>query len=371
MLCASRWISPYSAAVDIRDGEVITGSSSTMTNPSTSCTMASNERSPMRKLNGLISTSGADTSARTSRSNAASRRLGEGSTQHRRIIARQLCPVRADDAHPERETVEPQQGAVRLYGAGGSNRLTGAFFEAPQLVSGPTAFGRGFRAGRDVRRGAHEGLSALRGPGSTAPTIRLHAGGQAAESQWAVVTGIDARGGHCSDERMEAIANVDYLVVGAGAMGMAFVDALTAAAPDVSVAIVDRRWGAGGHWLDAYGFVRLHQASAFYGVASTLLGGGRVQADGPERGLHERASAAEVTDYYARVLARLIATGQVVFHSRSEYLGDRRFASLLSGTRSHAPRARVVDARYLSPDIPVTHASALRRRGGSPRCRGQ
>ena len=103
--------------------------------------------------------------------------------------------------------------------------------------------------------------------------------------------------------------DVDYLVVGAGAMGMAFVDALTATA-DVSVAIVDRRHGAGGHWLDAYGFVRLHQASAFYGVASTLLGGGRVQTDGPERGMHERASAAEVSDYYARVLARLVATGR-------------------------------------------------------------
>ena len=63
---------------------------------------------------------------------------------------------------------------------------------------------------------------------------------------------------------MEAIEDVDYLVVGAGAMGMAFVDALTDRA-DVSVAIVDRRHGAGGHWLDAYGFVRLHQASAFYG----------------------------------------------------------------------------------------------------------
>ena len=74
---------------------------------------------------------------------------------------------------------------------------------------------------------------------------------------------------------MEAIADVDYVVVGAGAMGMAFTDALTAHA-DVSVALVDRRHGAGGHWLDAYGFVRLHQASAFYGVASTLLGGGRV-----------------------------------------------------------------------------------------------
>jgi hypothetical protein len=150
---------------------------------------------------------------------------------------------------------------------------------------------------------------------------------------------------------VEAIEDVDYLIIGAGAMGMAFADALTAAA-DVSVAIVDRRHGAGGHWLEAYGFVRLHQASAFYGVASTLLGGGRVQAEGPERGLHERASAAEVSEYYARVLARLTATGRVVFHGRTEYLGDRRFESLLSGIRFHSPRARIVDARYLSPDIP-------------------
>lgn len=151
---------------------------------------------------------------------------------------------------------------------------------------------------------------------------------------------------------MERILDVDYLVVGAGAMGMAFVDALTSTA-DVSVAIVDRRHGAGGHWLDAYGFVRLHQASAFYGVASTLLGEGRIQSAGPERGLHERASAAEVTEYYARVLANLDGTGRVDFHGRSEYLGDRRFRSLLSGIRFHAPRARVVDARYLSPEIPL------------------
>lgn len=152
---------------------------------------------------------------------------------------------------------------------------------------------------------------------------------------------------------MEGIVDVDYVVVGAGAMGMAFVDALTAAAPDVSVAIVERRHGAGGHWLEAYGFVRLHQASAFYGVASTLLGGGRVQIEGPERGLHERASAVEVCAYYARVLERLTSTGRVTFHGRSTYIGDRRFASLLSGQRFHAPRARVVDARYLSPDIPA------------------
>ncbi|MFH8250437.1 pyridine nucleotide-disulfide oxidoreductase [Microbacterium sp. B2969] len=150
---------------------------------------------------------------------------------------------------------------------------------------------------------------------------------------------------------METILDVDYLVVGAGAMGMAFVDSLTTES-DASVAIVDRRHGAGGHWLDAYGFVRVHQASAFYGVASTLLGGGRIQTEGPERGLHERASAAEVCDYYGRVLSRLVSTGRVQFHGRSEYLGDGRFVSLLSGARFHAPRARIVDAAYLSPEIP-------------------
>src|SRR2546428_271896 len=62
----------------------------------------------------------------------------------------------------------------------------------------------------------------------------------------------------------------DYLVVGAGAMGMAFTDALIDHA-DVHVTLVDRRHAAGGHWQDAYPFVQLHQAPVFYGVASTVL----------------------------------------------------------------------------------------------------
>lgn len=151
---------------------------------------------------------------------------------------------------------------------------------------------------------------------------------------------------------MEVTVDADYLVLGAGAMGMAFADALTDHA-DVSVAIVDRRHGAGGHWLDDYAFVRLHQASAFYGVASTRLGGGRRQEHGPERGLHERASAAEVCEYYARVLDRLVRSGKVTFHPNSEFLGEGRFVSRLTGRRFLAPRARIVDARYLSPDIPA------------------
>ena len=94
-------------------------------------------------------------------------------------------------------------------------------------------------------------------------------------------------------EQVVEALQADYLVVGAGAAGMAFTDALIDHA-DVSVVIVDRRHGAGGHWLDAYSFVRLHQPSSFYGVASTLLGGGRIQQNGPEAGLCERATAMEV-----------------------------------------------------------------------------
>src|SRR3954447_7784683 len=60
------------------------------------------------------------------------------------------------------------------------------------------------------------------------------------------------------------VLDADYLVVGAGATGMAFTDALIDHA-DVSVAMVDRRHGVGGHWLGAYPLVRLHPACAFSG----------------------------------------------------------------------------------------------------------
>ncbi|WP_189667629.1 NAD(P)-binding protein [Promicromonospora soli] len=147
----------------------------------------------------------------------------------------------------------------------------------------------------------------------------------------------------------------DYLVVGAGAAGMAFVDALIDHDPDARVILVDRRAGAGGHWLDAYPFVRLHQASEFYGVASTHLGTGRVQTAGPEAGLHERATGAEVTAYYAKVLDdRLLASGRVAFYPGHEHLGGGTLRSLDTGETVDVRVRRVVDARYLSPDIPAT-----------------
>ena len=154
-------------------------------------------------------------------------------------------------------------------------------------------------------------------------------------------------------------------------MGMAFVDALVDHA-DVRVALVDRRHGVGGHWLEAYPFVRLHQASAFYGVASTLLGGGRLQQRGPEAGLQERATQSEVCAYYARVLDRLVESGKVEFFPNSEYAATAPSSRASPGERFEVPeRCRIVDARYLAPEHPRREAAALRRRRGRPGGAGQ
>ena len=145
----------------------------------------------------------------------------------------------------------------------------------------------------------------------------------------------------------------DYLVVGAGAAGMAFVDALIHNA-DVHVALIDRRHSAGGHWLDAYPFVKLHQASEFYGVVSTPLGKGERQAGGPEAGMFQRAAAPDIVAYYARVLESMVTSGKVTFFPNSEHLGGRRWASRLSRQHFDVPDScRVVNAHYLAPHIPA------------------
>ncbi len=153
-------------------------------------------------------------------------------------------------------------------------------------------------------------------------------------------------------------SETDYLVVGAGAMGMAFTDALIDHA-DVHVTVVDRRHTAGGHWQDAYPFVQLHQASLFYGVASTVLGRGTIQDRGPETGLQERARQSDIQAYYDDILhRRFLGSGRVTFLGGREYQTDGAshfVTSRVSGeTVEVKVRRRVVDATYLAPTIPAT-----------------
>lgn len=157
---------------------------------------------------------------------------------------------------------------------------------------------------------------------------------------------------------MRAI-ETDYLVVGAGASGMAFTDSLLASS-EARVVLVDRLHRPGGHWLDAYPFVRLHQPSAIYGVASRPLGHNRIDESGPNAGFYERASAAEICDYFSRVLEeQFLASGRVTFLGLHNYLGedagDHYAVSLLTGEKTTIRARKLVDATYIQSEIPSRH----------------
>lgn len=154
--------------------------------------------------------------------------------------------------------------------------------------------------------------------------------------------------------------DTDYLVIGAGAAGMAFTDSLITEA-DVDVTMVDRRDRPGGHWNDAYPFVRLHQPAAFYGVNSRSLATDSVDATGPNAGMYEQSSAPEIVDYFESVMREsLVPSGRVRFCGMSDYVGERdgvhRFVSLLTGEETAVTvRRRLVNAAYQEAEIPSTH----------------
>lgn len=157
----------------------------------------------------------------------------------------------------------------------------------------------------------------------------------------------------------------DYLVIGAGASGMAFVDSLIAHS-DSEVVMIDRRHRPGGHWLDAYPFVRIHQTSANYGITSRVLGHDRIDESGPNAGFYERATAGEICDYYNRVMEEdFLNSGRVRFYAMSDYRGsdhDRtsRIASLLTGVETVVKvRRKIVDATYTESEVPSRHTPSF------------
>jgi hypothetical protein len=156
-------------------------------------------------------------------------------------------------------------------------------------------------------------------------------------------------------------SETDYLVIGAGLAGMAFTDALLTEDAEATVMMADRRHGPGGHWNDAYPFVRLHQPSAFYGVPSRNLGEDRIDGHGPNAGFYERATAAEICHYFQEVMDEtFLPSGRVDFRPMSDVQergdGTATVTHRLTGaTTEVAVRKKVVDARYLESVIPSTH----------------
>lgn len=160
---------------------------------------------------------------------------------------------------------------------------------------------------------------------------------------------------------MNDLIETDYLVVGAGAAGMAVTDALLTHS-DARVTIVDRRHAPGGHWVDAYPFVHLHQPSAFYGVASVPLGADTVDRSGLNAGFYGLASADELRAYYAQVMQQhFIPGGRVHYFPCCDHQSDvparHRLISRLTGaTHEVHVRRKLIDTTYLEGKIPATSA---------------
>ena len=136
----------------------------------------------------------------------------------------------------------------------------------------------------------------------------------------------------------------DYLVLGAGAMSMGFVDVVLSEHPSAQVVVVDRHANPGGHWNDAYPFVRLHQPAVYYGLLSADLG----------RGGDDLSAGPDLVAYYRDAMDRFVRTGRVRFLAMSEYEGDGRIVSTVDRDRVttvHA-RRRIVDGTYNAVRVP-------------------
>ena len=160
-------------------------------------------------------------------------------------------------------------------------------------------------------------------------------------------------------EKMET----DYLVVGTGAVGMAFVDTLLDES-NANIIMVDNHHQPGGHWNDAYSFVRLHQPSHFYGVASTPLGSMRIDETGVNKGYFELATGNEVQSYFEKVMReRFLPSGRVRYFPMCEWqsseAGITRFTNSLSGKKYEVSVSqKVVDTTYFNTTVPSRHKRA-------------
>ena len=142
------------------------------------------------------------------------------------------------------------------------------------------------------------------------------------------------------------ILETDYLVVGAGAMGMAFADTIISEQPNSNITLVDQRSAPGGHWLDAYPYVRLHQPASFYGVNSERL----------QTCSGDLSSKQEILAYYSRVLHKMENTGRVRFFGMMEYTGNGEVRSVVDPNKKIKFEIKkcLVDSTYMKVEVPST-----------------
>jgi hypothetical protein len=144
----------------------------------------------------------------------------------------------------------------------------------------------------------------------------------------------------------------DYLIIGGGAMGMAFADVILTET-ESTVLMVDKYHQPGGHWNVAYPHVRLHQPSAFYGVNSKKLGSDCIDTGGWNKGLYELATNSEVCAYFDQVMQQqFLPSGRMQYFPMCNYQGDSKFSSLVSGEEFEVNAKKIVDATFMNVTVP-------------------
>ena len=166
----------------------------------------------------------------------------------------------------------------------------------------------------------------------------------------------------------------DYLVIGGGATGMAFSDTLLQNGPNnnLRVVVVDKHEAPGGQWHDSYDFVQLHQPSSGYGVESKKLE--KTEGEGVEDSQQQqhRATRSELLQYYADVRRELevkhdfefiggstLDLGQLYNDNMNDGKDNNNNCYTITNdttgvARNIRVRKRLVDARNLEPDLPVS-----------------
>ncbi|MEM1088680.1 MAG: NAD(P)/FAD-dependent oxidoreductase [Pseudomonadota bacterium] len=148
----------------------------------------------------------------------------------------------------------------------------------------------------------------------------------------------------------------DYVIVGTGAVGMAFADIIIHES-DASVILIDSFAKPGGHWNDAYPFVQLHQPAAYYGVSSRKLDSGRREQGNLNNGLHELSSGAALLAYYDDIMRQdFLPTGRVQYFPMCDFDGENTFTSKVTGEVYEVEAGRaLVDCTFLKTTVPKTH----------------
>jgi len=154
----------------------------------------------------------------------------------------------------------------------------------------------------------------------------------------------------------------DYLIVGSGAMGMAFADVLVEES-NATLIIIDKYPAPGGHWNHAYPFVALHQPAAFYGVKSRELSNGEIETSGLNEGYGSLSSLDEIQSYYKAVMEdQFLPSGRVQYFPNCEYIGNHSFRSLISGEEFTVEvKKKLVQATHLTTKVPSTHTPNFSR----------